>query len=112
MKVGGLIWLGLLAGMLGGGVLGMALGLAWVELLDTGNFEDFTAMLVFFTFSPIGAVLGGITGAAMPGLRALQTPDFFPDSTAGDPTPGLTAGLALEPVRDRSSLHRSFKPDV
>lgn len=70
MKVVLLILLGLVLGLLGGGALGIGAGVAWVELFKTSNFEGYSAMLVFFTFMPIGALMGGVTGAILFGIAA------------------------------------------
>ena len=63
MKIVLLALFGLLLGALGGAVLGIAAGLAWVEIFKTPNFEGFSGMLVFFTFLPLGAAIGGLGGA-------------------------------------------------
>lgn len=70
MKVVLLILLGLVLGLLGGGALGIGAGVAWVELFKTSNFEGYSAMLVFFTFMPIGALLGAVAGAILFGIAA------------------------------------------
>lgn len=70
MKVASLILLGLVLGLLGGGALGLGAGVAWVEFFRTANIEGYSAMLVFFTFMPIGALIGGVTGAILFGIAA------------------------------------------
>ncbi|OYU89761.1 MAG: hypothetical protein CFE29_11955 [Bradyrhizobiaceae bacterium PARB1] len=70
MKVALLILLGLILGLIGGGALGLGAGVAWVELFKTSNFEGYSAMLVFFTFMPIGALLGAVAGAILFGIAA------------------------------------------
>jgi hypothetical protein len=70
MKVVLLILLGLVLGLLGGGAVGIGAGVAWVELFKTTNFEGYSAMLVFFTFMPIGALLGAVAGAILFGIAA------------------------------------------
>ncbi|WP_398470665.1 hypothetical protein [Tardiphaga sp.] len=70
MKVALLILLGLVLGLLGGGALGLGAGVAWVEFFRTTNFEGYSAMLVFFTFTPIGALLGAVAGAILFGIVA------------------------------------------
>ncbi|WP_398476854.1 hypothetical protein [Tardiphaga sp.] len=70
MKVVLLILLGLVLGLLGGGALGIGAGVAWVEFFKTTNFEGYSAMLVFFTFMPIGALLGAVAGAILFGIAA------------------------------------------
>ena len=76
MKVVLLILLGLVLGLLRGGALGLGAGVAWVELFKTSNFEGYSAMLVFFTFMPIGALLGGIAGAILFGIAASRPNEF------------------------------------
>jgi hypothetical protein len=70
MKIALLVLLGLLLGALGGAVLGIGAGVAWVEIFKTSSFEGYSAMLVFFTFMPLGAAIGGLGGAALFGVIA------------------------------------------
>jgi hypothetical protein len=70
MKIALLVLLGLLLGALGGAALGIGVGLAWVEIFKTANFEGYSGMLVFFTFMPLGAILGGLAGAITFGVLA------------------------------------------
>ncbi|MGB8609288.1 hypothetical protein, partial [Bradyrhizobium sp.] len=42
--------------------LGIGAGLAWVEFFKTSSFEGYSGMLVFFTFMPLGAAIGGLGG--------------------------------------------------
>ena len=72
MKVALLAFLGLFLGALGGAALGIGAGLAWVELFKTTSFEGYSGMLVFFTFMPAGAAIGGLGGAALFALLALR----------------------------------------
>jgi hypothetical protein len=72
MKIVLLALLGLVLGALGGAVLGISAGLAWVELFKTPNFEGYSGMLVFFTFMPLGAAIGGVGGALTFGLLAFR----------------------------------------
>ena len=72
MKIALLVLLGLLLGALGGAALGIGAGLAWVELFKTSNFEGYSAMLVFFTFMPLGAAIGGVGGALLFGVIAIR----------------------------------------
>ena len=65
MKVALLILLGLMLGALGGAALGIGAGLAWVEIFKTSSFEGYSGMLVFFTFMPLGAAIGGVGGALL-----------------------------------------------
>ena len=70
MKIALLVLLGLFLGTLGGAALGVGAGLAWVEIFETSNLEGYSGMLVFFTFMPLGAVLGGLAGAVTFGVLA------------------------------------------
>jgi len=72
MKIALLVVLGLLLGALGGAALGIGAGLAWVEIFKTSNFEGYSGMLVFFTFMPLGAVIGGLGGAFSFGVIAIR----------------------------------------
>ena len=72
MKIALLVLLGLLLGALGGAALGIGAGLAWVELFKTSNFEGYSGMLVFFTFMPLGAAIGGLGGALLFGVIAIR----------------------------------------
>jgi hypothetical protein len=69
MKIVLLVVLGLI---FGGAALGIGAGLAWVEIFKTTNFEGYSGMLVFFTFMPVGALIGGIGGALLFGLLAVR----------------------------------------
>ena len=72
MKIALLILLGLLLGLLAGAALGIGAGIAWVELFKTTNFEGYSSMLVFFTFMPIGALMGAVAGAILFGVVAAR----------------------------------------
>ena len=72
MKIVLLTLLGLVLGTLGGAVLGIAAGLAWLEVFKTMSFEGYNSMLVFFTFMPLGAAIGGLGGALTFGLIAMR----------------------------------------
>src|SRR3954449_1202802 len=72
MKIALLALLGLALGALGGAALGIGAGLAWVEIFKTTDFEGTSGMLVFFTFLPLGAILGGLAGAFGFGLTAFR----------------------------------------
>jgi hypothetical protein len=67
-----LVLLGLVLGALGGAGLGIGAGLVWVEIFKTTSFEGYSGILVFFTFMPLGAAIGGIGGAALFGLLAIR----------------------------------------
>ena len=72
MKIALLILLGLVLGALGGAALGVGAGLAWVEIFKTTSFEGYGGMLVFFTFMPLGALIGGLGGALLFGVIAIH----------------------------------------
>jgi hypothetical protein len=72
MKIALLALLGLILGTLGGAALGIGAGLACVEIFQTTDFEGYSGMLVFFTFMPMGAILGGLGGAFLFGLLAYR----------------------------------------
>ncbi len=72
MKIALLSLFGLVLGALGGAVLGIGAGIAWVEIFKTTNFEGYSAMLVFFTFMPVGAAIGATAGAILFGIMAAR----------------------------------------
>jgi hypothetical protein len=72
MKIALLALLGLAFGALGGAALGISAGLAWIEIFKTSNFEGYSGTLVFFTFMPLGAVIGGIGGALLFAVLAIR----------------------------------------
>jgi hypothetical protein len=72
MKIALLALLGLAFGALGGAALGISAGLAWIEIFKIPNFEGYSGMLVFFTFMPLGAVIGGIGGALLFAVIAIR----------------------------------------
>jgi len=61
-----------LLGALGGAALGVGVGLAWVEIFKTTNFEGYSGMLVFLTFMPAGTIIGAIGGALLFGVLAFR----------------------------------------
>ena len=72
MKIALFALLGLLLGAVGGAALGIGVGLAWVEIFKTTNFEGYSGMLVFLTFMPSGAIIGGLGCAVLFGLMAAR----------------------------------------
>ena len=72
MKIALLALLGLALGALGGAALGIGAGLAWIEIFKTTSFEGYNGMLVFFTFMPLGAAIGGLGGALLFGVIAIR----------------------------------------
>jgi hypothetical protein len=79
MKIALLVLLGLVLGALGGAALGIGAGLAWVEIFKTSSFEGYSGMLVFFTFMPLGAVIGGLGGALLFGVVAMRDAEIAID---------------------------------
>ena len=74
MKILLLGLLGLVLGAIVGGIVGVGAGLAWTTVFKTSSFEGFSGMLVFFTFMPIGALIGGLGGAIWFGALAARQP--------------------------------------
>jgi hypothetical protein len=72
MKIALLALLGLALGALGGAALGIGAGLAWIEIFKTTSFEGYSGTLVFFTFMPLGAAIGGIAGALLFAVIAIR----------------------------------------
>jgi len=72
MRIALLALLGLVLGTLGGAALGVGAGIAWVEIFNTSNFEGYSGMLVFFTFMPVGAIVGGLGGALLFGMLTFR----------------------------------------
>jgi hypothetical protein len=72
MKIALLVVLGLLLGALGGAALGIGAGLAWVEVFKTTGLAGYSGMLVFFTFMPLGAAIGGLGGALLFAVIAVR----------------------------------------
>lgn len=79
MKIALLALLGLLLGALGGAALGIGAGLAWVQFFKTSNFQGYSAMLVFFTFMPLGSAIGGLGGALLFGVIAVRDAEIALD---------------------------------
>jgi hypothetical protein len=57
-----------LEGSMRGAMLGVGLGFAYTKIFNVSNFEGYSGMLVFFTFMPLGAIVGGIGGAVLLGI--------------------------------------------
>ena len=72
MKIALFAVLGLLLGAVGGAAIGIGAGLAWVEIFKTTDFEGYSGMLVFLTFMPIGAIIGGVGCAVLFGFMAAR----------------------------------------
>ena len=72
MKIALLVLLGLVLGAVGGAAVGIGVGLGWVEIFKTSNLEGYSGLLVFFTFMPLGAMIGALGGALLFGLLAIR----------------------------------------
>jgi hypothetical protein len=88
MKIALFALLGLLLGAVGGAALGIGAGLAWVEIFKTTDFEGYSGMLVFFTFMPAGAMIGGLGGAALFGILAAREDEIAVESESPMPHQG------------------------
>ncbi|MCC8947633.1 hypothetical protein H8A97_21620 [Bradyrhizobium sp. Arg62] len=67
MKIALLAVLGLALGALGGAAFGIGAGLSWIGLARTSGIDSGT--LVFFTFMPLGAAIGGALLFAVVAIR-------------------------------------------
>ena len=72
MKVVMLGLIGFLLVSIVDGVIGIGLGFVWTSVFHTSSFEGYSGMLVFFTFMPIGIILGGLAGAIGLGILAAR----------------------------------------
>jgi len=55
---------GLFFGALAGGAIGVGAGYLWTSVFHTSDFEGYSGMLVFYTFMPLGIIIGAVLGAA------------------------------------------------
>ena len=83
MKIALLALLGLALGALGGAALGIGAGLVWIEIFKTTSFEGYSSMLVFFTFMPLGAAIGGLGGALLFGVIAIRDAEIAIEGEPG-----------------------------
>ena len=74
MQIGCLAVIGLFLGALFGAAIGVGVGAAAVKIFNVSDFEGGSGMLVFLTFMPLGAILGGLAGAVALGLLAAKKP--------------------------------------
>jgi hypothetical protein len=72
MKIMLLALLGLVLGALGGAALGIGAGLGWTEIFNTPDSHGYVGTLVFFTFMPLGATIGGLGGASLFAVLAVR----------------------------------------
>ena len=73
MKIVMLALIGLFLGAIFGGAIGVGLGLIWVQVFHTSDFEGYSGMLVFYTFMPLGIIGGAMIGAAGLGYIASRS---------------------------------------
>jgi hypothetical protein len=59
---------GFIFGAMLGAMVGVGLGFAYTKFFSVSDFEGYSGMLVFFTFMPLGAIVGGLGGAILLGL--------------------------------------------
>jgi len=76
MNVGLAGCFGLFLGAIDGGVIGVGLGFAWTTIFHTTSFEGYSGMLVFYTFMPIGIVVGALAGTI--GFGVIASRDASP----------------------------------
>jgi hypothetical protein len=81
MKVAFAGCFGLILGAIVGGVIGVLLGLGFTKVFHTTSFEGYSGMLVFYTFMPIGIIVGALAGAV--GLGVLASGDDAKAPPAG-----------------------------
>jgi hypothetical protein len=70
VKIVLLCLVGLFIGAIAGGVIGVGVGLIWINVFHTTSFEGYSGMLVFYSFMPIGVILGALAGAVGLGIVA------------------------------------------
>jgi hypothetical protein len=70
MKIALLGLVGLFFGAIAGGIIGVGAGMIWTNVFHTSSFEGYSGMLVFYTFMPLGIILGALIGAAGLGFLA------------------------------------------
>ncbi len=63
MKIVMVGFVGLFLGGIVCGIVGIGLGMMWINIFHTSSFEGYSGMLVFYTFMPLGIILGGLAGA-------------------------------------------------
>jgi hypothetical protein len=72
MKIVMLGLVGLFLGAIAGGIIGVGLGLIWINVFQISSFEGYSGMLVFYSFMPIGILLGALGGAVGLGVIAAR----------------------------------------
>ena len=64
--------IGLILGAVVGGIVGVAAGFVWIQIFHTSSFEGYSGMLVFYSFMPVGIILGAVLGAIGLGVLAAR----------------------------------------
>jgi hypothetical protein len=73
MKIVTVGLVGLFLGAILGGIVGVGLGVIWINVFHTSSFEGYSGMLVFYTFMPLGIMFGALTGAVGLGWLASRS---------------------------------------
>jgi hypothetical protein len=73
MKIVAVGCAGLFVGAIVGGIVGVLLGLLWTSAFHTSSFEGYSGMVVFYTFMPLGIMVGALTGAIGLGFLASRS---------------------------------------
>src|SRR6202035_4772115 len=107
MKIALLVLLGLLLGALGGAALGIGAWLAWVAIFKTTGFEGYSGMLVFFTFMPLGAAIGGLGGAVLFGVIAMRDAQIAVERQPAR----RRGGEGIDPHFWQAKMSTLFSPD-
>jgi hypothetical protein len=68
VKVAFLGCLGLFLGAIVGALIGIGVGMFCVRVFNVSDFEGYSGMLVFMTFMPLGAIVGGLVGGVGLGI--------------------------------------------
>jgi hypothetical protein len=80
-----LMIVGLVLGALGGAALGIAVGLAWSEFLQSPSPQDSSGTLAFFTFMPIGGLIGAFCGSVLFGVIAMRDVEIQIEQPINEP---------------------------
>jgi hypothetical protein len=73
MKIVMVGFVGLFLGAILGGIVGIGLGMIWINVFHTSSFEGYSGMLVFYTFMPLGILFGALIGAVGLGFLASRS---------------------------------------
>jgi hypothetical protein len=73
MKIVAVGCAGLFLGAILGAIVGIGLGMIWINVFNTSSFEGYSGMLVFYTFMPLGILCGAVIGAVGLGFLASRS---------------------------------------